>query len=79
MEKVPLRRIYERIEPPVRRDRLDDEHLRLLTALCLPKDADRIDAGRTAGCSRAKWFVPEGYVRPGGRCSPAATQAVGRE
>jgi FkbM family methyltransferase len=44
-----LRALYERIEPEARRDRLDNEHLRLLIGLCLPEDANCIDIGAHSG------------------------------
>lgn len=45
----PLRRVYERIEPAARRDRLDNEHLRMLIAFYLREDANCIDIGAHSG------------------------------
>lgn len=44
-----LRRVYERIEPTAKRDRLDNEHLRLLMAFYLREDANCIDIGAHSG------------------------------
>jgi FkbM family methyltransferase len=44
-----MRGIYERMEPNARRDRVDNEHIRLLLAFCLPEDANCIDIGAHSG------------------------------
>lgn len=44
-----LRSVYERIEPAAKRDRIDNEHLRLLMAFRLAEDANCIDIGAHAG------------------------------
>lgn len=45
----PLRRVYERLEPGARRDRIDNEHLRLLMAFGLRGDANCVDIGAHSG------------------------------
>lgn len=45
----PLRHVYERMEPTAKRDRLDNEHLRLLIAFCLREDDNCIDVGAHSG------------------------------
>lgn len=47
--ETPLRSVYERIEPAARRDRLDNEHLRMLIAFSLREDANCIDVGAHSG------------------------------
>jgi FkbM family methyltransferase len=45
----PLGRLYERLEPAAHRDRIDNEHMRLLMAFWLPEDANCIDIGAHSG------------------------------
>jgi FkbM family methyltransferase len=45
----PARRVWERIEPTAKRDRLDNEHLRLLMAFVLREDSNCVDIGAHAG------------------------------
>jgi hypothetical protein len=45
----PARRVWERIEPAARRDRVDNEHLRLLMAFALREDSNCIDIRAHAG------------------------------
>lgn len=47
--EVPLRVVWERMHPAVRRDRLDNEHLRLLLAFTLGEHDNCIDIGAHAG------------------------------
>jgi FkbM family methyltransferase len=54
------RRVWEIIEPAARRDRLDNEHLRLLMAFALREDSNCIDIGAHAGV----------LLREMVRCSP---------
>lgn len=45
----PLRTVWERLHPDVRRDRLDNEHLSLLLAFVLAEDDNCIDIGAHSG------------------------------
>jgi FkbM family methyltransferase len=54
------RRVWEIMEPAARRDRLDNEHLRLLMAFALREDSNCIDIGAHAGV----------LLREMVRCSP---------
>ncbi len=47
--EVPLRTVWEWMHPMVRRDRVDNEHIRLLMAFTLRQDANCIDIGAHAG------------------------------
>jgi FkbM family methyltransferase len=44
-----LSKFYERIEPAARRDRIDNDHMRLLIAFWLHEDANCIDIGAHSG------------------------------
>jgi FkbM family methyltransferase len=44
-----LRVVYERMRPDIRRDRVDNEHIRLLLAFILAEDANCIDIGAHEG------------------------------
>ena len=54
-------RVYERLEPGARRDRIDNEHLRLLIAFHLRADDNCIDIGAHSGA----------ILREMVRCAPA--------
>ena len=47
--EAPLRGAWELIRPGVRRDRIDNEHVRLLLAFALKEDDNCIDIGAHAG------------------------------
>jgi len=47
--ETPLRVAWERLHSDVRRDRIDNEHLRLLLAFSLREDANCVDVGAHSG------------------------------
>jgi FkbM family methyltransferase len=46
---APLRLAYERLEPSAKRDRIDNEHPRLLMAFLLQEDSNCVDIGAHTG------------------------------
>ncbi|HEX4008592.1 MAG TPA: FkbM family methyltransferase [Solirubrobacteraceae bacterium] len=47
--EAPLRAMWEHFNPAVRRDRIDNEHIRLLLSFALREDANCIDIGAHSG------------------------------
>lgn len=47
--ETPLRAVWEQLQPGVRRDRIDNEHMRLLMAFVLSEDANCVDIGAHQG------------------------------
>lgn len=47
--ETPLRAVWEQLHPDVRRDRIDNEHMRLLMAFVLSEDANCVDIGAHDG------------------------------
>ena len=45
----PVRALWERMHPDVRRDRVDNEHMSLLMAFALTEDANCVDVGAHSG------------------------------